>query len=76
MGVFFILLEQQADQLRAQAQQQTDLQLIIGRLEEFSAKVKDGLEQCDWHGCRELIRSDPFFAFSAFSGTDSFCLGG
>ena len=50
-------LEQQADQLRAQAQQQTDLQLIIGRLEEFSAKVKDGLEQCDWHGCRELIRT-------------------
>lgn len=50
-------LEAQAEQGRAQAQQQSDLQLIIGRLEEFSAKVKDGLEQLDWHGCRELIRT-------------------
>jgi site-specific DNA recombinase len=50
-------LEAQAEQGRAQAQQQRDLQLIIGRLEEFSAKVKDGLAQLDWHGCRELIRT-------------------
>jgi len=50
-------LEAQAEQCRAQAQQQSDLQLIIGRLEEFSAKVKDGLAQLDWHGCRELIRT-------------------
>jgi len=50
-------LEAQAEQCRAQAQQQSDLQLIIGRLEEFSTKVKDGLEKLDWHGCRELIRT-------------------
>ncbi len=50
-------LEQQAEHVRAQAQQHSDLQLIVGRLEAFSAKVKDGLEQLDWHGCRELIRT-------------------
>ena len=50
-------LEAQAEQCRAQAQQHSDLQLVIGRVEEFSAKVKDGLEQLDWHGQRELIRT-------------------
>ncbi len=50
-------LEAQAQQHRTQAQQQSDLQLVIGRVEEFSAKVKDGLEQLDWLGCRELIRT-------------------
>ena len=50
-------LEAQAEQHRTQAQQQSDLQLVIGRVEEFSAKVKDGLEQLDWLGCRELIRT-------------------
>ena len=50
-------LEAQASQRRAQAQTQADLQLIIGRLEAFSAKVHGGLEQLDWHGQRELIRT-------------------
>jgi site-specific DNA recombinase len=50
-------LEEQASQRRAQAQTQADLQLVIGRLEEFSAKVQGGLEQLDWHGRRELIRT-------------------
>jgi site-specific DNA recombinase len=50
-------LEEHAEQLCAQARQQTDLQLVIGRLEQFSAKVKDGLGQLDWHGCRALIRT-------------------
>ena len=50
-------LEAQASQRRAQAQTQADLQLVIGRLEEFSAKVQGGLEQLDWHGRRELIRT-------------------
>jgi site-specific DNA recombinase len=51
------LLEAQASQLRAQAQLQADLQLVIGRLEEFSAKVQNGLELLDWHGQREIIRT-------------------
>lgn len=50
-------LEAQAEQRQAQAQQQASLQLVIGRLEEFSAKVTTGLEQLDWAGRRELIRT-------------------
>jgi site-specific DNA recombinase len=50
-------LEEQAEQRRDQSQQQSDLQLVIGRVEEFSTKVKVGLEQLDWQGCRELVRT-------------------
>jgi site-specific DNA recombinase len=50
-------LEAQAEQLRTQAQQHVNLQLVIGRLEEFSTKVTTGLEQLDWAGRRELIRT-------------------
>jgi site-specific DNA recombinase len=50
-------LETQAEQLRAQVQQHVNLQLVIGRLEEFSTKVTTGLEQLDWAGRRELIRT-------------------
>lgn len=50
-------LEVQAEQLRTQAQQHVNLQLVIGRLEEFSTKVTTGLEQLDWIGRRELIRT-------------------
>ena len=50
-------LEAQAGERRAQAQAQADLQLVIGRLEEFSAKVQNGLAQLDWQGQRELIRT-------------------
>ena len=50
-------LEGQAEQLREHSHLQAQLQLIIGRLEEFSAKVKAGLGQLDWHGRRELIRT-------------------
>lgn len=50
-------LDVHAQQLQAQAQQQSQLQLIIGRLEEFSAKVKTGLDDLDWLGRRELIRT-------------------
>ena len=50
-------LEAQAHQRRTQAQTQAELQVVIGRLEEFSAKVQGGLEQLDWHGRRQLIRT-------------------
>ena len=50
-------LEAQAEQLGAQAQQHVNLQLVIGRLEKFSTKVTTGLEQLDWAGRRELIRT-------------------
>jgi site-specific DNA recombinase len=50
-------LEAQALHCRTQAQQHAELQLVIGRLEEFSAKVSVGLDQLDWLGRRDLIRT-------------------
>ena len=50
-------LEKQSQNLRLQDQQRRDLQLIIGHMEEFSARVKSGLENLDWNGQRELIRT-------------------
>ena len=50
-------LEEQEKEIRSQAQEKIDLQLVIGQLREFSAKVKGGLERLDWHGQRELIRT-------------------
>ncbi len=50
-------LETQAMQCRTQAQQHAELQLVIGRLEEFSAKVRTGLGHLDWFGRRDLIRT-------------------
>jgi site-specific DNA recombinase len=50
-------LEDQAQQLREHSHLQAQLQLIIGRLEEFSAKVKAKLDQVDWYERRELIRT-------------------
>jgi site-specific DNA recombinase len=37
--------------------QTKELRLIIGRLEEFSIRVKDGLTEVDWSTQREIIRS-------------------
>ena len=34
-----------------------ELTLVIGRLENFAASVRDGLDGLDWHGRRDLIRS-------------------
>jgi len=50
-------LESQAQQLHDERRRQAELQLIIGRVEEFAAKVSAGLERFDWLGRRELIRT-------------------
>src|SRR6266705_4489700 len=50
-------LEEQRQQLTEEATLQTELQLIIGRLEEFAAKVHGGLEEADWASKRDLIRT-------------------
>jgi site-specific DNA recombinase len=50
-------LEEQRQALADEAALQTELQLIIGRLEEFAAKVHDGLEEADWASQRDLIRA-------------------
>src|SRR3989441_9149423 len=50
-------LEEQRQQLAEEATRHTELQLIIGRLEDFAAKVHGGLEEADWASKRDLIRT-------------------
>lgn len=50
-------LEGQARELADEAGLQTELELIIGRLEEFTSKVKGGLDEADWTGRRDIIRA-------------------
>jgi site-specific DNA recombinase len=49
--------EEQRQQLVDAATLQTDLQLIIGRLEDFATKVQHGLAEADWGRKRDLIRA-------------------
>jgi site-specific DNA recombinase len=50
-------LTAQAHQLAEETALHTELQLIIGRLEDFAAQVQDGLEDADWTRRREMIRA-------------------
>ena len=50
-------LEEQRQVLADEAALQGELQLIIGHLEEFAAKLRDGLEAADWASKRDLIRT-------------------
>src|SRR4029434_9869037 len=50
-------LEEQCQVLADEAALQGELQLIIGHLEEFAAKLRDGLEAADWASKRDLIRT-------------------
>ena len=50
-------LDDQARQLADVAASQRDLQLMIGRLEDFAARVSTGLETADWLTRREIIRT-------------------
>jgi site-specific DNA recombinase len=50
-------LEEQHQALADEAALQGELQLIIGRLEDFAAKLHDGLEAADWASQRDLIRA-------------------
>ena len=50
-------LESQVQEIQEQNQQRGDLERVIGQLEEFSSKVREGLDKLDWHGQRELIRT-------------------
>jgi site-specific DNA recombinase len=50
-------LESQAQQAAEAATAQAELRLIIGRLEDFAAKVQNGLESADWQTQREIIRA-------------------
>ena len=50
-------LEEQRQALVDEAALQGELQLIIGRLEDFTTKLHDGLEAADWASKRDLIRA-------------------
>jgi hypothetical protein len=50
-------LEAQVKQKVYEQAQQAELQQVITRLEEFSARVKDNLEEADWLTQRDLIRT-------------------
>src|SRR5215469_2964761 len=50
-------VEEQRQALAEEAALQGELQLIIGRLEDFAAKLHDGLEAADWTSKRDLIRA-------------------
>src|SRR5437870_6075363 len=52
-----VRLEEQRQQLADEAAVHAELQLIIGRLEDFAANVHHGLEAPDWANKRDLIRT-------------------
>jgi site-specific DNA recombinase len=50
-------VEEQVQQIQDQESFEQELQLIIGQLETFTAKVNDGLHTADWLTRREIIRT-------------------
>jgi hypothetical protein len=51
------VLETQERELEAEASLERQLQLIVGRLEDFRRTMTDNLDQADWTTQRELIRT-------------------
>ena len=50
-------IEEQAQQVKDEASLERELTLILGRLDEFAARVKNGLHEADWLTRREIIRA-------------------
>ena len=50
-------LEEQRQRLKEEAEGEEELRAILGRLETFAAKVKEGLHQADFQTRREIIRA-------------------
>ena len=50
-------IEEQAQQIKDEASLERELTLILGRLDEFASRVKDGLHAADWSTRREIIRA-------------------
>lgn len=50
-------LEEQRRAAVKEAEAERELTLMIGRLEEFAARVRDGLDDLDWAGKQALIRT-------------------
>jgi site-specific DNA recombinase len=52
-----VRLEEQRQAAVDEAEAERELTLMIGRLEEFAARVRDGLNDLDWAGKQALIRT-------------------
>ena len=50
-------IEEQAQQVKDEASLERELTLILGRLDEFASRVKNGLHEADWSTRREIIRA-------------------
>jgi site-specific DNA recombinase len=50
-------VEAQCQQLAEAETLQRELQLIVGRVEEFAAQVQQNLETLAWHRKREILRA-------------------
>ncbi len=50
-------IEAQAQQVQDEASLERELTLILGRLDEFASRVKNGLHEADWLTRREIIRA-------------------
>ncbi len=50
-------LEEEARAVSDRAEEAEALRLVIGRLEEFAQRVRDGLQETDWKTRREIIRT-------------------
>jgi site-specific DNA recombinase len=50
-------LEEQVRRIQDEEGMEQELRLILGRLETFASKVKEGLAEADWMTRRELIRT-------------------
>src|SRR5947199_9073092 len=50
-------LEEHQQQLRDEEGLEQELRLILGRLEDFTSRVKEGLHAADWSTRREIIRA-------------------
>jgi site-specific DNA recombinase len=50
-------IEEQAQQVKDEASLERELTLILGRLDEFAARIKTGLHEADWLTRREIVRA-------------------
>ena len=50
-------LQEQQRAVAEAADAECELALVISRLEEFSAKISQGLDGLDWHGMREIVHT-------------------
>ena len=50
-------LQSEAQALNDEQAQQQQLRLVIGQMQEFAGRIKDGLQQADWTTRRDVIRT-------------------